>query len=389
VEFSRIEPATESPAEEAGPIAHLAAELQVESEALARELDEIELLLQQARTEAERHEARRVQAAERLTALDADPRVTTSDLRGARDQLVNQSRRATLMESQIEVLESKHRSLQRYQRHVESMILRVAEMGADQSGVMDVPASGSRAILAAQEEMRREIARRMHDGPAQSIANISLQAQVVQRLFSRDPERAEAELGQLTGMVEHALEATKNFIFEVRPMVLDDLGLVPTLRRACIELTRRAEIPVVFESTGTDRRLDPELETSVFRVVDDALGGFLQSRPAGVLVRLDWAADALRAIVHSQATEKDATAPPAARRPKGLDKVAGPIPPALAAMIREREDSQPAPAAVQPEGGGLPAKVWSDIQARASAVGMSVELRDDGRLLEARLGITG
>jgi two-component system sensor histidine kinase DegS len=386
VESSRTVPAADGPAEESGPIANLASELQADSEMLARELEEIELLLQQARTEAERHESRRVQAAERLTALDADARVSPEILKEARDQLLTQARRATLMEAQIEVLEGKHRALLRYQRHVQALVPRVAELSSDASGIVGVPASGSRAILAAQEEMRREIARRMHDGPAQSIANISLQAQVVQRLFSRDPERAEAELGQLTGMVQHALEATKNFIFEVRPMVLDDLGLVPTLRRACIELSRRTEIPVVFESTGSDRRLDPELETSVFRIIDDALGGFVQARPVGVLVRLDWAADGVRAIVDSQTTEAAAT--PAARRPKGLDQVAGPIPPALAAMIREREDNQPAIDATRSSTGSLPGKVWSDIRARANAVGISVDLRNEGSLLEARLSTT-
>jgi len=188
-------------------------------------------------------------------------------------------------------------------------------------------------------------------------------------------------------MVEHALEATKNFIFEVRPMVLDDLGLVPTLRRACIELTRRADIPVVFESTGTDRRLDPELETSIFRIIDDALGGFIQARPAGVLVRLDWAVDGVRAIVDSQAAHVATT--PSARIPKGLDQVTGPIPPALAAMIREREDNQPAIDAARSAAGSLPAKVWTDIRGRANAVGITVELRNEGRLLEARLSTTG
>jgi two-component system, NarL family, sensor histidine kinase DegS len=386
VEFSRTEPATDNPAEEQGPIDDLVSELQAESEQLARELEEIELLLQQARTEAERHESRRVQAAERLTALDADSRVTPTDLREARDQLLTQARRAVLMQAQIEVLEGKHRALQRFARHVEAMLPRVTGLTADPSGSVPVPASGPRAILAAQEEMRREISRRMHDGPAQSIANISLQAQVVQRLFSRDPERAEAELAQLTAMVEHALEATTNFIFEVRPMVLDDLGLVPTLRRACIELTRRAEIPVAFESTGTDRRLDPELETSVFRIIDEALGGFIQSLPAGVVVRLDWTADALRASVESQTAEAEAA--PQARRPKGLERVTGPVPPALAQMIREREDRQPSLEAARLHPGSLPAKVWTDIQARASAVGISVELRNENRLLEARLSTT-
>ena len=79
--------------------------------------------------------------------------------------------------------------------------------------------------------MRREIARQMHDGPAQSLTNIVLQAQIVERLVGKDPARASQEVHQLVAMVQQTLDATKTFIFDVRPMVLDDLGLVPTLRR--------------------------------------------------------------------------------------------------------------------------------------------------------------
>src|SRR4029079_10185475 len=90
----------------------------------------------------------------------------------------------------------------------------------------------SRIVLNAQEDLRREIARAMHDGPAQSLTNIVLQAQIVERLLGRDPEGALGELRLLVSMVQQTLDATKTFIFDVRPMVLDDLALVPTLRRA-------------------------------------------------------------------------------------------------------------------------------------------------------------
>jgi two-component system sensor histidine kinase DegS len=117
--------------------------------------------------------------------------------------------------------------------------------------------------MGAQEDLRREIARQMHDGPAQSLTNIVLQAQIVERLVRDDPDRAASEVGQLVGMVQQTLDATKTFIFDVRPMVLDDLGLVPTLRRATRERSRRANIPVEFESMGQDRRLPMDLESGL------------------------------------------------------------------------------------------------------------------------------
>ena len=137
----------------------------------------------------------------------------------------------------------------------------------------------SRIVLSAQEDLRREIARAMHDGPAQSLTNIVLQAQIVERLVGRDPTVARGELRLLVAMVQQTLDATKSFIFDVRPMVLDDLGLVPTLRRAARERGRRARIPVEFDSIGQDRRFPVDQESGVFRIVDEALAAFLGGEP--------------------------------------------------------------------------------------------------------------
>ena len=117
-------------------------------------------------------------------------------------------------------------------------------------------------MLSAQEDLRREIARSMHDGPAQSLTNIVLQAQIVERMIAKDPEQARGEIRLLMSMVQQTLEATKSFIFDVRPMVLDDLGLVPTLRRATRDRGRRAQVQVEFESLGGDRRLPMDVEST-------------------------------------------------------------------------------------------------------------------------------
>ena len=105
------------------------------------------------------------------------------------------------------------------------------------------PSLSGRAIRDAQEDLRRDIARAMHDGPAQSLTNIALQAQIVQRLVARDTDRAVVEVAQLVAMVQQTLEATKTFIFDVRPMVLDDLGIVPTLRRTARDRGRDGAHP--------------------------------------------------------------------------------------------------------------------------------------------------
>ena len=247
-------------------------------------------------------------------------------------------------------------------------------------------------VLSAQEDLRREIARTMHDGPAQSLTNIVMQAQIVERLLSRDPALAKIEIAQLISMVQQTLDATKAFIFDVRPMVLDDLGLVPTVRRAARERGRRAQIPVDFGSFDADRRLGMELESGVFRIIDEALAAYLASRPDRVAIRLDWSEglearvasvrDAPRANASAVGDESDA-AGPGGRGRRGRRDVAPanePMPAALAEMIQAR---QAAETAAERAGSALPVATWRDIQQRAGTLGIAVELSEDGR--EVRL----
>jgi two-component system sensor histidine kinase DegS len=352
---------------------------------LDAELAEVDLLVTQAKTEAARHEGRRAATAEKLAALppDADPKerldLTTN--------LVTLTKRAALMESQVDVLDGKRRPLGRYRDAVaayaaEMDTLASGGAGPDVEAVAElspdapIPAAVSRLLLTAQEDLRREIARAMHDGPAQSLTNIVLQAQIVERLVGKDPEMAAGEVRQLIAMVQHTLEATKSFIFEVRPMVLDDLGLVPTLRRSTRERGRRAGIAVEFESLGTDRRLPMDLESALFRMLDEALAAYLAAAPDGVSLRLDWG-EHLEARVAASRALPDTVAP---KMPELSADEGKNLPPALAAMIEDRRASErdAAEAAIRRSIVVLPAATWREIQARAASVGVTVELLSDG-----------
>ncbi len=380
-------------------INELADELEQERATLDRELTEIELLLGQVKTEAERHEARRVEAEGRLAALETDGRAPAERLGEARTQLMSQTRRATMMQAQLEVLQGKQRALQRYHARVAKSLpvlrsaLDVAPRAADDAAppAREVPAEeqlrparsparngrpSAHEVLAAQEELRREIARQMHDGPAQSIANIALQAQIVQRLFDRNLEGARAELDELVGMVEDALKSTKEFIFDMRPMVLDDLGLVPTLRRATAERMRRSAANIRFESIGSDGRLPSDVESALYRIVNDTMIAYGVAKSPEVVVRLDWSETELRTTVQGRPQVADSDhkrvndAVAAAKRDKN-------VPAALATMIREQEEDDAA------RDMGLSADAWSDISERAESGGFTVQLSEDGWVLQA------
>jgi hypothetical protein len=247
----------------------------------------------------------------------------------------------------------------------------------------------SRIVLNAQEDLRREIARSMHDGPAQSLTNIVLQAQIVERLLGRDLEAARAELRLLQSMVQQTLDATKTFIFEVRPMVLDDLGLVPTLRRAARERATRGAIPVEFESIGADRRLVVDLESSLFRIVDEAMAAYLASIPDRVSIHLDWSDEVVVVDVaaHRAPTEAIAAADRQVQEAIDAAEAAGDdLPPALESMLEERRSRAEAAASAARDAAiaALPKSTWREIQQRASSTGIVAELLDGGARLHLR-----
>ena len=382
-----------TPATKALTLPDLSARMATEMARLEVELGEIDLLIAQAKTEAERHEVRRVAAAEKLTAASAaatragttvDPTVA-ADLNA---QLVLVTQRAALMTSQVDVLEGKRRSLARFRDALEGYYETLSAYGdvpppprpakvaqvkvaVDPSGV---PPAVSRLLLGAQEDLRREIARAMHDGPAQSLTNIVLQAQIVERLVATDPGRAGDELRQLVAMVQQTLEATKSFIFDVRPMVLDDLGLVPTLRRAARERGRRAGVVVDFDTLGPERRLPMDLESGLFRILDEALAAYLSVRAERVSIRLDWNDHVEARVSASRAT--------AELRPDLTPEAsaAGDLPPALAAMMEDRRaDARDAIEAARRDAiVVLPPSTWREIQSRAATLAIGAELSPDG-----------
>ncbi len=181
-------------------------------------------------------------------------------------------------------------------------------------------------------------------------------------------------------MVQQTLDATKSFIFDVRPMVLDDLGLVPTLRRAARDRGRRAGIPVDFESLGTDRRLPVELESGLFRILDEALAAYLAIAPAAISLRIDWSEQ-----VEARVTARRSGSQPGAGDAEVDPKTGKELPPALTAMMEDRKADRRkvAEAARQAWLVVLPEGPWREIQQRASTIGVSVELVDDGSTLVA------
>ena len=101
-------------------------------------------------------------------------------------------------------------------------------------------------IIKAQEEERRRVARDIHDGPAQTLANIIIQTEICERLLDKDLNEAKKELNELKYIVRLSLQELRKIIFNLRPASLDDLGLIAVTRRYCMEVQEETGIKIEF-----------------------------------------------------------------------------------------------------------------------------------------------
>lgn len=148
-------------------------------------------------------------------------------------------------------------------------------------------------IIQAQEEEKKRIAREIHDGPAQSMANVVLRTEITERLIDQKQfDQAKQELKDLKKVVRQNLADVRQIIFDLRPMVLDDLGLFPTLRRFIPEVARRENLIIQLNISGKERRLSSPIEVALFRLIQELLNNVIKH------------ANATDVIVNIEANEK-------------------------------------------------------------------------------------
>jgi two-component system sensor histidine kinase DegS len=144
-------------------------------------------------------------------------------------------------------------------------------------------------IIQAQEEERQRVARDIHDGPAQSMSNVVLKAEICERLFSVDLEKARDELQKLKDIVRDCLKDVRKIIYNLRPMSLDDLGLIPTLQRLILTFRNETGIEATFNKNGVFDDIRPGISLTIFRIVQEALSNVQKHSGAkNVAISLDF-----------------------------------------------------------------------------------------------------
>jgi len=166
---------------------------------------------------------------------------------------------------------------------------RMAQQVADYQAALQIYL---KMLTRIQEEERSRLARELHDGTVQALIALAQRLQMVQRELGRNPEQAAERLAVLRSMVSEAIEDVRRFTRALRPLYLEELGLVPALKM----LAREAG--AVFQVEGTPLRLPEEVELALFRIAQEALSNVQRHAQAQhAAVRLLFEADRVRLIV--------------------------------------------------------------------------------------------
>lgn len=153
-------------------------------------------------------------------------------------------------------------------------------------------------ITRAQEDERLRISRELHDDTAQVLAGLSRDLDSLVSAEEKLPKPVIHRLEKLHNMADSALEGVRRFSQDLRPSILDDLGLVPALEWLIADLEKQYGVATKVSITGNQRRLPPERELTVFRIAQEALNNVKRhSLASAVDMTIDFADDALTLII--------------------------------------------------------------------------------------------
>lgn len=266
------------------------------------EINEVERLLRQAQNDADKLGHREVGLSSQLRSLQTNiDRFSREDIRSLFLTVHEVQMRLLTARTQVEQLQSRLTRLRERQSELGTLV----DILARCDSILEEPSAPNEAnhaqigeVIQAQEKERLRISLQMHDGPVQTLSNLVLRADICERLIDRDPQQARTELASLKTAVHATLQETRRFVFELRPMLLDDLGLVPTLRRYAQDFSARFRVEVSIAVQNLDGRLPAHYEVALFRFTQEALNNVQKHAVAGhARILLDVVEDQVQMVI--------------------------------------------------------------------------------------------
>ncbi|MBD0384191.1 sensor histidine kinase [Paenibacillus sedimenti] len=271
----------------------------LEKEALNRELEEIQEETSVTIDLVDKLEKEYKRSRIRLTEVSRDfNKYREEDIKTAYEAAIALQLQLTIAREKENHLKSRRNDLQQRVKNVDKQVERAETIVSQMNVVLEylsgdlnqvtriLESAKNRQLLGlkiilAQEEERKRIAREIHDGMAQTLANVVLRTEIAERmLIKQDIPSVREELVDLKGQVRGGLEEVRKIIFNLRPMALDDLGIVPTLRKYVQDFEEKHRIRTKFNLVGRETRIPSGLEIAIFRLVQEALSNVIKHAKA-------------------------------------------------------------------------------------------------------------
>lgn len=150
-------------------------------------------------------------------------------------------------------------------------------------------------ITRAQEEERKRIACELHDETIQSLASLALDIDAINRAKDQLSEDTIQRLEQIRSRIDSMMEGVRRFSHELRPGVLDQMGLIPALELLTEELNKEGKVSTRIEVIGSEQCLSPVAELVLFRIAQEALRNVRKhSQATEAMVRVEFGAEKAR-----------------------------------------------------------------------------------------------
>lgn len=266
-----------------------------------RSLHEVTLMIEQSQVEVGKLTQRNAAITAHLQRVQSQGNAADiEEVRMAYSSALDAQQRLFVMRGQLEKLQSDQSHLEQYSTSLKEILSLLQSRDVNTSGGASPKSqpAGMEMIIQAQEAERQRLSRQMHDGPAQALSNFILQTEIAMRLMDVDATQAREELSSLKASAMGTFQKVRNFIFELRPMMLDDLGLIPTIKRYVDSFKEQTGMDVTLTVTGQERRLETYLEVMVFRAVQELLGNAARHSQASLIkTQLDISENAIKVVV--------------------------------------------------------------------------------------------
>lgn len=244
--------------------------VRTELDTAKKALSEVNNLLEQSQRDMDQLTQRNAAITSHLSQVQTQADlIPISDIRAAYTAAMDAQQRLFVMRGRMDKLTSEKGIYEKWVTiltQINGVFAAGFNVGGGESGTL------LDKLIQAQETERERLSHQMHDGPAQMLSNFIIQAEIAARTLDLDINEAKEELEGLKQSAAKAFQDIRTFIFELRPMMLDDLGLGPTMRRYAASFGDQTSTDVQIVLRGDeDRRYTKTQEIVMFRAIQELM----------------------------------------------------------------------------------------------------------------------